>query len=139
MRLPWILFFCLIFAGILPAQQYNFQNYSVADGLAQSQVFALCEDSRGYLWMGTRGGGLSRFDGNEFTNFTVDNGLVNDYVLTIATDKKGDIWIGTDEGACVFNGINFTTVKLPGTPHKVRAIVCGSDGRTWIGTEDTGL
>lgn len=139
MRVPIILLFCLIFAGFLPAQQYNFQNYSVADGLAQSQVYATCEDARGYLWMGTRGGGLSRFDGNEFTNFTVDNGLVNDYILTIATDQIGDIWIGTDEGLSVFNGLSFTEVKLPGSPHKVRSIVCGKDGRTWIGTEDTGL
>ena len=44
------------------AQQYNFRNYSVADGLAQSQVYDLVEDLRGYIWMGTRGGGLSRFD-----------------------------------------------------------------------------
>jgi len=139
MRLLSIIFFCHIFAGILPAQQYNFQNYSVGDGLAQSQVYALCEDARGYLWMGTRGGGLSRFDGNEFTNFTVDNGLINDYVLTIATDANSNIWIGTDEGVSIFNGNNFTTVPLPGSSHKVRAIVCAKDGRTWIGTEDTGL
>ncbi len=138
MRVLNSLLFFVFFAGYLPAQQYNFRNYSVTDGLAQSQVYAMCEDVRGYLWLGTRGGGISRFDGNEFTNFTIDS-IASNYVWTIATDAKGDVWIGTDEGACVFNGLSFTRVKLPGLPHKVRSIVCGKDGRTWIGTEDTGL
>lgn len=125
--------------GFLPAQQYNFRNYSVADGLAQSQVYAICEDTRGYLWLGTRGGGVSRFDGNEFHNFKTYDGLINDFVRTIETDKEGNVWIGTDEGACIFNGISFSEVKLPGSAHTVRSIVCAADGRTWIATEDTGL
>jgi len=104
-RICLLIFSCL-FTGFLPAQQYNFRNFSVADGLGQSQVYAICEDSRGYLWLGTRG---------------------------------GDIWIGTDEGVCVFNGLNFTEVKLPGSRHNVKTIVCAKDGRTWIGTDDTGL
>ncbi len=132
------LFLCVL-SGFLSAQQYNFRSYSVADGLAQSQVFAICEDARGYLWLGTRGGGVSRFDGTEFRNYKTYDGLVNDFVRTIATDKDGNVWIGTDEGACIFNGISFSEVKLPGRPHNIRAIHCGADGRTWIGTEDTGL
>ncbi len=126
-------------SGFLPAQQYNFRNYSVTDGLAQSQVYALCEDSRGYLWMGTKGGGISRFDGTEFRNFKVYNGLINDYVRAIDTDARGDVWIGTEEGACTFDGLKFSEVKLPGSPHYITSIVCAKDGRTWIGTQDTGL
>ena len=129
----------LFLTGFLPAQQYNFRNYSVSDGLAQSQVYALCEDSRGYLWMGTKGGGLSRFDGNEFRNFKVYDGLINDYVRAIDTDAQGDVWIGTEEGACIFDGLKFTEVRLPGRPHFITSIVCAKDGRTWIGTQDTGL
>lgn len=139
MRWPRILLFLCFLTGFLPAQQYNFRNYSVADGLAQSQVYAICEDSRGYLWMGTRGGGLNRFDGIEFTNYRVDDGLTNDFIYAIDTDSEGNVWVGTDEGASIFDGLNFSAVKLPGSPHKIRSIVCGKDGRTWIGTEDTGL
>jgi ligand-binding sensor domain-containing protein len=137
-RLPVGLFLCFL-SGFLSAQQYNFRNYSVADGLAQSQVYAICEDTRGYLWLGTRGGGVSRFDGTEFRNFKTYDGLVNDFVRTIETDQEGNVWIGTDEGACIFNGLSFSEVKLPGSPHTVRSIVCAKDGRTWIATEDTGL
>src|SRR5690606_22143084 len=62
------------------SQQYNLHNYNVDDGLAQSQVFAITEDVRGYIWMGTRGGGISRFDGLQFKNYSTKDGLINDYV-----------------------------------------------------------
>ncbi|MBC7774989.1 MAG: hypothetical protein H7246_06070, partial [Phycisphaerae bacterium] len=61
--------FFFFFAGVLGAQPYNFLPYSVAEGLAQTQVYALYQDSRGYLWCGTQGGGLSRFDGHDFQTF----------------------------------------------------------------------
>ena len=52
------------------SQQYNFRNFTVRDGVAQSQVYALLQDHRGYLWMGTRGGGITRFDGLQFVTLT---------------------------------------------------------------------
>ncbi|MBL0101516.1 MAG: hypothetical protein IPP49_16970 [Saprospiraceae bacterium] len=36
----------------------KFFNYSIAEGLPQSQVFAICQDSAGYIWAGTQGGEL---------------------------------------------------------------------------------
>lgn len=139
MRWPFLPVLLCLLSGILTAQQYNFRNYSVSDGLAQSQVYAICEDSRGYLWLGTQGGGLNRFDGKEFANYRVDDGLVNDFISAIATDLSGNVWIGTEGGVSVFDGLNFTTLNLPGSAHRISSIVCGSDGRTWIGTVDTGL
>ncbi|MEO0470216.1 MAG: two-component regulator propeller domain-containing protein, partial [Bacteroidota bacterium] len=59
------------------AQRYAFANLSVQEGLAQSQVFAMLVDSRGYIWMGTRGGGLCRYDGKRFEIFTQRQGLIN--------------------------------------------------------------
>src|SRR5687767_14505777 len=59
---------------LLVSQQYNFTRLSVENGLAQSQVYSILQDSRGYLWMGTRGGGVSLYDGMEFKNFTAKDG-----------------------------------------------------------------
>jgi streptogramin lyase len=89
------------------AQQFNFKNYSVGEGLAQSQVYALVEDSRGYIWMGTRGGGLSRFNGTGFRNFTTREGLVNNYILCILEDESRNLWIGTNNGMSRYDGIRF--------------------------------
>lgn len=90
------------------AQQFNFRNYSVKEGVAQSQVYCLLQDSRGYLWLGTRGGGLSRFDGISFRTFTTKDGLSNNYILCIREDAAHNLWIGSNNGLSKYNGLAFT-------------------------------
>lgn len=88
------------------SQQYNFKNYSVQQGLAQSQVKVIQQDSMGYLWVGTQSG-LSRFDGISFTNYSVDNGLPDNHIEGICVDEKGQVWVGTPEGIAKFDGKKF--------------------------------
>jgi len=45
------------------------------DGLAHNTVNRICVDPHGFMWLGTDGGGISRFDGKGFTNFSVEDGL----------------------------------------------------------------
>ena len=73
----------LFLSGTLWGQPYNFLSSSVKDGLGQTQVYALCQDSRGYLWCGTQGGGLSRFDGRDFETFGTASGLPSDFINTL--------------------------------------------------------
>ncbi|MEO0878039.1 MAG: two-component regulator propeller domain-containing protein, partial [Bacteroidota bacterium] len=68
------------FCSQLWAQPSQVQPYRVGDGLAQSQVYAVLADSRGYIWAGTQGGGLSRFDGEVFQTFSDVHGLAGNYV-----------------------------------------------------------
>lgn len=113
------------------AQQFDFRNYSVGEGLAQSQVYALLESSRGYIWMGTRGGGLSRFDGLRFRNYSVRDGLLNNYIQCLYEDAKGNIWIGTDVGLSKFNGEDFENFNLG---FEVRCILA-HNGNVLLGTD----
>lgn len=46
----------------------NFQRVSVEQGLSQSSVFCILQDSSGFMWFGTQDG-LNRYDGYEFTVF----------------------------------------------------------------------
>ncbi|TND09282.1 MAG: signal transduction histidine kinase LytS [Bacteroidetes bacterium] len=135
------LFLLLLFAASrLFSQQYNFRSFSVGEGLAQSQVYAMIEDRRGYLWLGTRGGGLSRFDGMQFQNYTESNGLVNNFIRCLLEDSKGNIWIGTDEGLCYFDGLKFHTVLIPENKAAMMNAFCeDSKGRIWVGTEEAGV
>ena len=96
------------------SQQYNFKNYSVQQGLAQSQVKVIQQDSMGYLWVGTQSG-LSRFDGISFTNYSVDNGLPDNHIEGICVDEKGQVWVGTPEGIAKFDGnIENSTMSVLG-------------------------
>ncbi len=118
------------------SQQYNFHNYSVKDGLAQSQVYSLLQDSRGYLWMGTFGGGLSRYDGVKFRSFTVRDSLVNNYVFCVKEDTQHNLWIGTINGLSKYNGVNFKNFQPRGDSSKVwiKEIDFDKTGRKWLAT-----
>lgn len=126
----------MLFALRIPAQQFNFHNYSVKEGLAQSQVYALLVDSRGYLWLGTQGGGLSRFDGEHFKTYTIHDGLPNNYVLSIKEDAQANLWIGTMNGVCSFNGNSFTNFQTNGDSAQlaIREISIDTKQRKWLAT-----
>ncbi|MFI5150300.1 MAG: two-component regulator propeller domain-containing protein [Bacteroidia bacterium] len=114
------------------AQQYHFKNYSVQDGIAQSQVYSIFEDSRGFLWMGTRGGGLSRYDGLNFKTYTIQDGLADNFVSCIAEDAGHNLLIGTNQGLSIYDGKRFFNFNLQdgnGVVY-VQAIAGGK----WIGT-----
>ena len=44
-------------------QQNNFISYNVREGLPNSSIMKIIEDRRGFLWLGTNGKGICRFDG----------------------------------------------------------------------------
>ena len=120
----------------LYAQPYNFLTFSVGEGLPQSQVFAAMQDSRGYLWCGTQGGGLSRFDGLDFETFTVEDGLPSNFVNTIFEDSEGIVWVGTNAGACCMLGNRFyPAAPIESDGIAVSAICEKTKGRIWLGTE----
>lgn len=140
--LRYLLFCFTLFSGpFCSAQKYNFKNFSVNEGLSQSEIYAICEDRRGCLWFGTAGGGIIRFDGYNFVSFRQEDGLVNDFVRTIAEDRKGNLWIGTEKGLCVYNGRTFSSIEKSGGPGKrvIKTILEDHEQNIWIGTENAGL
>src|SRR5690349_5023092 len=79
------------------AQQYTMRNYKAVDGLPQSQVSAMVEDQNGYLWIGTMGGGLARFDGREFKVYTTLDGLLSNTINSMQIDSHQNIWMRSEE------------------------------------------
>lgn len=99
----------MFFAAIgLQGQKYNFTNFTVADGLGQMQVTSAFEDRRGYIWFGTFGGGLSRFDGKQFKNFTVEDGLQVNILVDVLEAPDGKLWVSHfGAGLCRYDGYDF--------------------------------
>ena len=48
-------------------------------------------DREGAVWMGTHGGGLSRYQDGRFTNFTTEHGLASLYVWAIEQDRETEL------------------------------------------------
>ncbi len=92
----------LTVVGSLPAfgavDPERFTNLSLDDGLSQSTVYAIAQDARGFMWLGTEDG-LNRFDGYEFTVYRSDpdvaGSLGNNTVYDLLRARDGTLWIGT--------------------------------------------
>ena len=122
-------------AGIAHAQDFNFINFSVEEGLPQSEANALALDQNGFLWVGTSGGGLSRFDGSEFTTWTIDNGLLDNSIDALEVDQKGNLWIACGGiGLSKYDGFSFEhyrqddSLKIGTTPK----LQVDKENRIWL-------
>ncbi len=116
--------------------QYNFIKYSLQEGLPQSQVFTGFQDSKGYLWFGTQGGGVSRFDGEGFENFTTKHGLPSNYIKSISQDNIGNIWVGSNSGIAYLDGERFHSIYATDSSSiDVNKIISLPDSSLWVATE----
>ncbi|MBA4057983.1 MAG: hypothetical protein C0490_24920, partial [Marivirga sp.] len=92
---------------------YSTRNYTAIDGLPQSQVRAMVEDKSGYIWIGTEGGGLARFDGREFKVYTTLDGLLTNQVIGLRFDSEDNLWILHPRGVTKFDGLHFKKFQAP--------------------------
>jgi ligand-binding sensor domain-containing protein/serine phosphatase RsbU (regulator of sigma subunit) len=133
--------FQLIQDTLILAQQYNFKNFSAKNGLANAIVNNVFQDSRGYMWFGTQGGGVSRFNGKTFRNFAKQDGLISNDVTFITEDKKGNIWIATSEGVSMYDGLVFKnfSAKEGLSPGVVYWIHADKANNIWFAIQEGGI
>src|SRR5215831_302526 len=88
-------------APIPDVRPMYFEHLTMRDGLSQSTVMSILQDSRGYLWLATESG-LNRYDGYSIREYRRERGsaqgLASDYVWSIAEDSHGDLWLATMGG-----------------------------------------
>ncbi|RCH54957.1 hypothetical protein DJ568_10815 [Mucilaginibacter hurinus] len=115
------------------AQKYNFTHYDIEDGLIQSQVNTLSEDSENRLWIGTLGG-VCRFDGSGYFTFSKASGLPNNFVYSVFNDAAGNLWVGTHSGLSRYK--NGKVYNYPVPPEFksawVTQIVQDGKGAIWL-------
>ena len=74
------------------------RTFSVEDGLASDSPLTLYFDKDQTLWIGSKGGGLTRFRNGNFTAYTTADGLYSDYIYQILEDSRQNLWMSTNEG-----------------------------------------
>ncbi|MCK7589673.1 histidine kinase [Subsaxibacter sp. CAU 1640] len=113
-------------------QNNELRSYTLEDGLPQSQVYAIVQDDIGYLWLGTQGGGLARFDGENFKIFDESDGLESNYVNDLFF-AKDSLFIATRRGLSIRNHARFDNYSLPEI-----ITIFGQNGQNYFGTK-TGI
>ena len=130
----------MIPSGSATCQIYNFTSYTVREGLLSNGVTCLCQDSFGYLWIGTTDG-ISVYDGRSFRNYTVVNGLSSSWINCIVEDRnqKGVMWIATlGGGVSRFDEGVFRNFKIGSDAwtNRVNSICQDSDGTLFCATDE---
>jgi ligand-binding sensor domain-containing protein/two-component sensor histidine kinase len=131
----WSVFFLASYAV---SQEFAFRSYSVAEGLPQSQVTSITQDSVGFLWVGTLGG-VARFSGLDFETYSTENGLLNNRI-SLLQFIDGVLYVGHENGVSFQKSGRFVPFRIKGLQEgiKVTAIVRFLD-KIYIGTNGGGL
>jgi GAF domain-containing protein/ligand-binding sensor domain-containing protein/two-component sensor histidine kinase len=129
----------------------KFDRISLEQGLSQSVVLSILQDSRGFMWFGTQDG-LNRYDGYGFVVYKHNpedpNTLSGDFIWSLHEDRSGALWIGTNGAG--LNKLDLGTGRFTHYQHDpadsnslssdvVVSIHEDEDGMLWLGTLDGGL
>ncbi|MDR2086782.1 MAG: helix-turn-helix domain-containing protein [Dysgonamonadaceae bacterium] len=96
----YIYLVCSFFLSLpLPAERI--QLWTPNEGLSNSHITQIYQDSYGYIWIATENG-LNKFNGYTFTVYSeqVNDSLAlrGNYVYTVLEDSRGIFWVGTMSG-----------------------------------------
>lgn len=83
-------------------------------GLVNNNVWTVCEDQWGNIWIGTLGGGVQRIDKRtgKMRTFNMSNSnLPSDYISTISRTKKGWLMVGHSSFYSLINPKTFRIVN----------------------------
>ena len=127
----------------------KFRRLDARDGLSNSQVNYMFQDSRGFIWIGTSYG-LNRYDGYRFRTYYSDPSdsttLRNNYVDQIWEDGDGKLWLKQGMNYSVFDPVTEKVNRNPTTILSKWGIKGGIDRfyidsqkRFWVKTYDEGL
>ncbi len=127
----------------------KFRRLDTRDGLSNSQVNVLYQDSKGFVWIGTSYG-LNRYDGYRFCTYYSDPNdtttLRNNYVDLIFEDEQGRLWLKQGMNYAIFDPVTEEVVRNPSTELVKYGITGGIDRiyvdskkNIWVKNYDEGL
>lgn len=144
------LFTAIVSQSDAQVRNIKFEHKGAEAGLSQSNILCILQDSRGFMWFGTRNG-LNKYDGYTFTvykNVADDStSITNDRIGDLIEDADGNIWIATLNGGLDmfdWRKEKFTHYKSnPDDPttlsgNALHGVTRDHDGNVWVGTAATG-
>jgi ligand-binding sensor domain-containing protein/serine phosphatase RsbU (regulator of sigma subunit) len=143
----------IFFSDLFSQSHITFNHLTVEDGLSQSSVTCILQDSKGFMWFGTQDG-LNKYDGYTFKIFKNDPSdsttLTNNFIFSIYENQSGELYIETQGDALhrynprseSFQIVIEDSINLFGSKvSTVGALLYESSGIKWTGGlgKETGL
>ena len=130
---------------------HKIEHYQLQDGIMNSAISDILEDSKGYMWF-TNMGFLLKYDGYTIKQYKLEKGPIDNqipiFMTDLAEDKEGYIWIGT-EGLLRFNPQTETFIRIKNEAGKApfinnllmnSPIIKDKNGHLWVEAwKETGI
>lgn len=124
--IAWLQFFIFSpYFTFSQAPKLKFRHITNEQGLSNTTVEAIFQDSRGFIWFGTRDG-LNRYDGYQVTIYRYDskdsNSISDNFIQYIYEDRSKTLWIGTSNGLNKFNAEKNKFTRYKHNPANAKTI-----------------
>ena len=121
--------------------QYVLESWTTKDGAPAGTIAGITQTRDGYLWLGTEGDGLLRFDGDTFTREAGLDALFGspaDRITSILCARDGSLWVGTTQGLARRRDGRWTVFDR-GEAKDVSGLHEAGDGSVWYARHWEGL
>ncbi|WP_299895097.1 hybrid sensor histidine kinase/response regulator transcription factor [uncultured Aquimarina sp.] len=131
-------------------REYDFIN--IKDGISKTAVSSIIQDHYGFIWIGTNGAGLYRYDGIDYMSYKHEPkkslSISSSMIYCSYVDKKNRLWIGTENGLNLYDREldQFTKICLSGDIKKqcsedvaVSSLTADNEGNLFVGAFEKGL
>ncbi len=131
-------------------KEFNFVN--IKDGISKTAVSTIIQDHYGFVWIGTNGAGLHRYDGMEYISYKHELkdslSLSSSMIFCSYMDKKNRLWVGTENGLNLYDREQdqFNRICLNGNNKgdcnsdiSVSSITEDNEGNLFVGVFEKGL
>ncbi len=130
-------------------EDYRFKRITTDDGLSKNNVFAIVQDTMGFMWFATDYG-LNRYDGYEFKQYLHSENdsfsLANNYVNGLLTDKEGNLWVSTNGYLHLYRPDSDDFERIPLFKKKIEyqgiqlmSLIVDKENNIWLGNSNLGL
>ncbi len=144
-RLGLVIWIACLVSNLSGQENASFRYLSKKDGLSQTSVFCISQDSTGLMWFGTRDG-LNKYDGYQFKVYKKEgepNSIASNDIQTLYFDsQKNELWIGTNAGLSKYRSktddflsffhSSYDTSSI--SNNYIRQIIRDTKGQLWVGT-----
>lgn len=136
----------LIFSFSLTAQNNEYKFVGLKKDVAQRAIATMAQDSIGFLWLGTNGAGVIRYDGTNINYYKSQRNdlqsLSSSIVHKVFIDSKNRLWVGNENGLNLYdrNLDSFISIDLDNQESfPVHAIAENKNADLLIGTHGEGI
>lgn len=120
---------------------FTFNNKNIEQGISQSTIEVIFQDSKGYIWLGTNDG-LNRYNGYEYKIYNYEenqNSISHNGITDIVEDEDHNIWVSTVKGV---NKIDTSTGEISNytvdnnkiKDERTSEIILSKDNKIIVGT-----